>query len=187
MRKLYEILGVPLGSSKPELKKQYRKLAVQHHPDAGGDEEKFKEISVAYEILSGKRKPNRSEVVKYSDPPQQSQTVKRPQPYQPQKTTVWPPEHYREYQKGGVSYVPPKYTEYREPVIKTPTYCINCSGLGKEKESCTLCFGTGNIVGSQHPTPSAVRRCELCNGSGRKTVGPCETCKGTGKYVKPKL
>lgn len=50
--KLYETLGVDKGANEKEIKKAYRKLAVQHHPDKGGDEHKFKEINAAYEILS---------------------------------------------------------------------------------------------------------------------------------------
>lgn len=50
--KLYETLGVEKSSDAKEIKKAYRKLAVKHHPDKGGDEAKFKEISAAYEILS---------------------------------------------------------------------------------------------------------------------------------------
>lgn len=53
----YKILGVERSASDAEIKKAYRKLAGQHHPDkAGGDEDKFKEISEAYEVLSDKQK-----------------------------------------------------------------------------------------------------------------------------------
>ncbi len=57
-RDYYEVLGVGKGASADELKKAFRRLAVQHHPDKeGGDESKFKEINEAYEVLkdSGKR------------------------------------------------------------------------------------------------------------------------------------
>jgi len=52
----YATLGVSKTANPSEIKKAYRKLALQHHPDKGGDEAKFKEISSAYEILSDEKK-----------------------------------------------------------------------------------------------------------------------------------
>ncbi len=49
---LYEKLGIPKEASKDDIKKAFRKLSLEHHPDKGGDEEKFKEISNAYDVLS---------------------------------------------------------------------------------------------------------------------------------------
>ncbi|HEY3318045.1 MAG TPA: molecular chaperone DnaJ [Coriobacteriia bacterium] len=48
----YDILGVARSASTDEIKKAFRRLARKHHPDAGGSEEKFKEINEAYEVLS---------------------------------------------------------------------------------------------------------------------------------------
>ncbi len=48
----YDILGVNRDATADEIKKAYRKLARKHHPDAGGDEESFKEVNIAYEVLS---------------------------------------------------------------------------------------------------------------------------------------
>jgi molecular chaperone DnaJ len=52
----YDILGVKRDASADEIKKAFRRLARKHHPDAGGDEEKFKQINEAYEVLSDKEK-----------------------------------------------------------------------------------------------------------------------------------
>lgn len=52
----YNILGVGRGASDDEIKKAYRKLAMKYHPDRGGDEKKFKEISTAYDVLSDPQK-----------------------------------------------------------------------------------------------------------------------------------
>lgn len=51
MRNPYEVLGVPVGSDMAVVKKAYRKLAKQHHPDLGGDEAKFKEVNDAYTAI----------------------------------------------------------------------------------------------------------------------------------------
>ncbi len=53
----YEILGVDRNASEGEIKRAYRKLAHQHHPDKnGGEDKKFKEINEAYQILGNKEK-----------------------------------------------------------------------------------------------------------------------------------
>ena len=52
----YDILGVKRTSSQDEIKAAFHKLAAKHHPDRGGDESKFKEISEAYNTLSDEKK-----------------------------------------------------------------------------------------------------------------------------------
>ena len=66
MKNYYLILEIKPEASKDEIKKAFRRLALIHHPDKGGDENKFKEINEAYAFLSSKQK------------------IKQPiQPYQP--------------------------------------------------------------------------------------------------------
>lgn len=55
----YEVLGVGKNASADEIKKAYRRAAVEHHPDRGGDEAKFKEVSEAYEVLKDDAKRKR--------------------------------------------------------------------------------------------------------------------------------
>ena len=52
----YDILGVKKDASEDDIKRAFRRLARKHHPDAGGSEEKFKEINEAYEVLSDAEK-----------------------------------------------------------------------------------------------------------------------------------
>ena len=52
----YDILGLPRGASPQDIKTAYRKLAMEHHPDRGGDEAMFQKISQAYETLSDPNK-----------------------------------------------------------------------------------------------------------------------------------
>lgn len=52
----YAILGVPKTANDDEIKKAFRRLAHEHHPDKGGDPSKFKDINEAYQILSDKQK-----------------------------------------------------------------------------------------------------------------------------------
>lgn len=62
----YATLGVSKSATPDEIKKAYRKLASQHHPDKGGDKAKFQEIQSAYDVLSDPQKK-----AQYDNPPQQ--------------------------------------------------------------------------------------------------------------------
>jgi DnaJ-class molecular chaperone len=55
----YDILGIERGASPQDIKTAYRKLAMEHHPDRGGDESKFQRISQAYDTLSDPNKRSR--------------------------------------------------------------------------------------------------------------------------------
>jgi DnaJ-class molecular chaperone len=52
----YNTLGIQKNASEADIKAAYRKMAMKHHPDRGGDEKKFKEINEAYETLSDPQK-----------------------------------------------------------------------------------------------------------------------------------
>lgn len=58
-RDYYEVLGVGKTASADEVKKAFRRLAVEHHPDRGGDEAKFKEVNEAYEVIKDPSKRQR--------------------------------------------------------------------------------------------------------------------------------
>ena len=67
MSDYYDILGVPKGASQEDIKRAFRKLAHQHHPDkAGGDVEKFKEINKAYQTLGDEKKRSQYDQVGHS-------------------------------------------------------------------------------------------------------------------------
>src|ERR671922_2796160 len=69
-RDYYKVLGVPDTASDKEIRRAYRKLAKQHHPDANpGSEDRFKEISAAYDVLSDPDKRKEYDEVRRLGPP----------------------------------------------------------------------------------------------------------------------
>lgn len=66
----YSTLGLQRGASDAEIKKAYRSMAMKHHPDRGGDEKKFKEISQAYEFLTD---PQKKSIIDMGGDPNQQQ------------------------------------------------------------------------------------------------------------------
>ena len=65
----YDVLGVPTDASEADIKKAFRKLASQHHPDKGGDTNKFQQIQEAYEVLGDADRRHQ-----YDHPPRQGFT-----------------------------------------------------------------------------------------------------------------
>jgi len=184
--KLYETLGVEKNATKSEIKKAYHKQAKIHHPDRGGDAEKFKEVQAAYEVLSNDDK--REVYDKYGldglkDGPggmggahdifemfgmgggrrkQQSQGAK--------KTKAMGKE------------IEVKLDEiYNGKVVKLPfkrrVCCEVCEGKGgKNIKTCTDCKGQGYKIKTQMIGPGMMTQSQV----------PCNICRTEGKIYDKK-
>ena len=65
MKDYYKILGIQRSATLEDIKKAYRSLAHKHHPDKGGDENKFKEVGEAYQVLSDETKKQLARINEY--------------------------------------------------------------------------------------------------------------------------
>ncbi len=70
MKDYYSVLGIPRTASDDEIKQAYRRLASQHHPDKGGNKEKFQEVQEAYSVLGDaeKRRAHDNPMPKFGNP-----------------------------------------------------------------------------------------------------------------------
>ena len=162
----YEVLGVNRNASPEEIRKAYRKLAVQHHPDKGGDQEKFKQISAAYEILSDEDKRNNFDQFGSAEGPQMG--------------------------GGGWGGGMPDMSEMMrnifgggngQPQRRDKTHVIYVSleeaykGVQKKLK-----------ISLEHPCYSCQQNCQACQGKGGTTMQmgpfamkkPCDKCQGAG-------
>jgi molecular chaperone DnaJ len=201
-RDYYEILGIVRDASPEEIKKAYRKLAHQHHPDKNpGDrsaEERFKEISEAYEVLGN---------------PEKRQAYDRFGPAGPGRGF----EGFGGFESGFGSIFDDIFEGFfggrtgrssrgaqrgadlrynleirfeeaatgieKEIIIPRLEVCQACRGSGAKAGSqpvvCRACRGTGQVRYSQGFL-TVSQTCGQCRGEGRIIEQPCQSCRGLG-------
>lgn len=172
MDKYYRILGVEPGASQEELKKVYKKLALKYHPDHGGDENHFKEIVKAYDILTGKRQLSRLERQEQEREEASKRKAKQSSYYDDWYRPSPPPPPKRQKR-----YVVREYDKWET--------CVSCNGRAKIMEMCNLCFGTGNHVGMNEDQAVHVKKCSGCK-SGYNILFFCNDCHGHGRILNGK-
>lgn len=181
----YDVLGVNENSTQEEIKKAYRKLAIEHHPDKGGSEDKFKKISQAYDTLGDESK--RSD---YDN--------RRKNPFFDAGGNN-PFGDFTDMFGGGFTMrkrgAPDKVIELEITVIesyksadKTINYsrkhpCNTCNGKGGDKTTCTSCNGNGFTqvtMGTGFFAQVFRQPCNTCKGEGELYKTKCNTCFGSG-------
>lgn len=195
--KLYTTLGVNPDASDNEIKKAYRKLAMKYHPDKGGDPDKFKEISAAFEILSDPNKKNKYDRFGVTNDNQQPGM----NPFD--HMNVDPMDMFSQFFGGGHQRQqrPRKNTQtiqfgisledvYNGKVVKLKVerniMCDPCKGNGSQDPliRCEACKGVGIQTRIIQLGPGMIQKvqgkCPNCDGSGKTCVSVCSNCKGQG-------
>ncbi|KAH3764021.1 heat shock protein DnaJ family protein [Pelomyxa schiedti] len=192
--KYYDVLGVKPDATEAEIKKAYRQLVPTHHPDKGGDPEKFQEISNAYEILSdpdqrrlydqygeeglsGHQFQNPFDIFSgfnfnFDGGSMQQQEQKMPTQEIELEVTL------QDLYEGRTFRI-----VHRKQVL-----CHQCEGTGAADpysvHKCTACGGTGVRKQVIQLAPGFIQQsqttCDQCGGKGKvHTGGTCPHCHGT--------
>jgi|7_EtaG_2_1085326.scaffolds.fasta_scaffold19218_4 molecular chaperone DnaJ len=201
MKDYYKILGLDPTISKEEIKKTYRKLSKLYHPDRGGDENKFKEISEAYNTLSDERKrqdyDNRrnnpfggmegGNPFTNDDPFDmlnrmfnrgQNRGHKRPQRGEDLSVTI--PITVEDIYHGYT-----KKIKYSRQII-----CGACDGGGGDWNKCISCGGAGrkrHMTGNGFFQQVVEVSCKACKGQGKTPINLCPPCMGRGRVEKKEI
>lgn len=200
----YGVLGVPRNATDQEIKRAFRKLAFQYHPDRNRDpgaEQKFKEINEAFQVLSNPEKRSRYDRYGRVD-------VEGGFPdfgfgglgdvfesFWEGFGTIFGRPAQRVPQKGDslqshltLSFEEAAFGCGKEVEIPRVEFCPSCHGIGSKQgtnpETCPDCRGTGqmrrvqqSIFGRYTSTTS----CSRCGGSGTVIANPCSQCQGRGR------
>ena len=206
-RDYYEVLGIEKNASSEEIKKAYRRLARKYHPDVNPGnneaEEKFKELSEAYEILSNTDKRRAYDAYGHAG-------ARAGDAGFGFGDMGGFGDIFDMFFGGGMrgdarthsggqagadiqADVDMTLEEAAQGVEKTLSYarqelCDVCSGTGaragSSPETCRQCGGTGQVRQSQQTilgSFSTVTTCPICRGEGRIIKDPCEKCHGQGR------
>ena len=209
-RDYYDVLGVNKSADKEEIKKAYRKLALKHHPDKNkGDkssEEKFKEASEAYHVLSDeKRKANYDQFGHAAFQGAGGQGGFSNFDFSSSFSDIFEDVFgdfgdfgFGRQSRGGRSRNRGNDLRYdisinlndafigTEKKVNYTTYkkCKTCSGSGAKPGSkpsaCSYCGGQGRVRSSQGFF-TIQQTCPECGGEGQKITNPCGNCNGMGK------
>lgn len=209
-RDYYEVLGVSKGASKDEIKKAYRKLSKQYHPDINKEPDaadKFKEITESYEVLSDEQKKAHYDQFGHTDPNQGfggGQDFGGFGGFEDIFSTFFGGGGRRRDPNAPRQGADLQYTmtlSFEEAVFGKETEieipreedCGTCKGTGAKPgtkvNTCSHCHGTGQISVEQNtPLGRIVNRrpCHHCQGTGKIIPEKCSTCGGTGKVRKRK-
>ena len=207
----YEVLGVPRNASDAEIKRAFRKLAFQYHPDRNkepGAEEKFKEINEAFQVLSDPEKRNRYDRYGRVDieggfPDFGSGGLGDIfESFWDGFGTIFGRTAQRVPQKGDslqsnltLSFEEAVFGSSKEIEIPRIEFCPSCHGIGSKQgtnpETCPDCRGTGQVRRVQQSIFGRfthITTCSRCGGSGTVINNPCSQCKGRGRIkVKRKI
>jgi len=207
-RDYYEVLGVTKAANADEIKKAYRKLAKQFHPDVNpGDkvsEQNFKEASEAYEVLSDSDKKGKYDQFGHAafDPNSgygggaSSGGAGFGFDFEDIFSSFFGGggRSGRGPQKGAdvkvvldITFEEAAFGVEREIAINKHINCDKCEATGstsKSSSTCRVCGGAGQVQVKQN-TPFGqfmnVKTCDACHGEGKIIKDPCPECSGYGK------
>jgi len=210
-RDYYEVLGVARDASAEEIKKSYRKCALQYHPDRNKNnpesEAKFKEAAEAYEVLSDPEKRNRYD--RYGHNGLSGAAMH-------DFSSMGVNDIFSMFedifgggifggsrrQRRGVDLemvVELTLEEIATGIDKTvefdrQDFCNKCSGSGAEpgsqKRNCPTCGGYGQVEQSSGFGAlfgRVITACPTCRGKGTLVVSPCKQCRGSGRQKKHRV
>ncbi len=211
-RDYYEVLGVDKGASADQIKSAYRKQAVKYHPDKNkGDkdaEEKFKEASEAYHVLSNSdRKQNYDNFGHAAFENGGGRGGFGNFDFSNHFSDIFEDFFGEGFGGGGrrsrrsnnrgsdLRYdlsisLEEAYTGKKQDIkFSTSDKCDTCSGSGSkpghDAGSCSMCGGHGQVRSSQGFF-TVQQTCPQCSGSGEMITNPCGSCGGQGKKQKSK-
>ena len=192
MKDFYSILGLNDKATEEEIKKTYRQLAKEYHPDRNPDgAEKFKEISEAYETISDPKK--KSDYDNRKNNPF-SNMGGGGNPFDIFSQMFGGRGGQRHQRRGSDKMVniaitiAESYLAMEKVVDYTRNVkCDPCSGTGGDKEQCNRCGGRGQIIfktGTGFFGQVVAQTCDQCQGRGVTFKNVCQTCKGATSIPK---